>query len=100
MLQFDEIRKMTKGQKFYSYGSQKKESNGYILKDVPLFETVDVKSTPTSAVEKHDRVTLTGIDEYGAESKFMITRGLEHYGPSIYLYEAYTIINPIKDFIV
>ena len=82
---FKEICKFERGQTYWEssqYGSIR-----FTVKDAPI----------VSNDGEHEQVRFKGVTDDGEEISFLVTEGLEHYGPSFYDFKAYVTSDEIRE---
>lgn len=77
-LSFDQIKTLKVGDSFYDCGYGK--SINFIVTESPIIG---------NGVDGHATLSWKGINAEGVIIDFLITQGLEHYGPKIYGFDPY-----------
>ena len=82
----------------YSYKRIKKLKVAEVFwtKDLKYTVSTEPEETFSEAIEKNQLVWF-GKSEDGEECRFLVTEGLEHYGPSIYGYKAYVTADEFRN---
>lgn len=86
MLYYKELSEMKKGQVLYDEG---RYNNLRITLIEDPIETSD---------NQYTQLRFKATTDEGEEMSYMVTKGMEHYGPKLYTYPAYTTPTMLEEF--